>query len=82
MTALTDRVKSLAKYMRLLHELQQHTDTIITTPNLSTYFDDQHKIWHFVAKILKGEPVTVTANEGVAFQLVLAPGTAAPRVPL
>lgn len=85
---MTDRMKSLAKHLRVLNDLQQHTGTVITTPDLQQYANDLRKGWLLVATILKGEPVTVTADEGMAFQLVLAPGTAAStgtfaiRVPL
>jgi len=77
-TTMTDRMESLAKYLRLLHDLQQHTDTVITTPDLPKYAKDQLNGWLLAAKILKGEPVTVTADEGSAFHAVVAPGTAAP----
>ena len=77
-TTMTDRMKSLAKHLRVLRDLQHHTDTVITTPDLAKYANDQRKGWLLVATILKGEPVTITADEGMAFQLFLAPGTAAP----
>lgn len=75
-TTMTDRMESLAKYLRLLHDLQQHTDTVITTPDLPRYAKDQLNGWFLAANILKGEPVTVTAAEGNAFHAFVAPGTA------
>jgi len=77
-TTETDRMKSLAEYLRLLHDLQQHTDALITTPDLPKYLNHQRKGWYLVAMILKGEAVTVTADEDKVFHLVLAPGIAAP----
>jgi hypothetical protein len=76
--SMTEGMTRLAKGLRLLNDLQQHTRTVITAPDLSKYFEDQRKAWYLVATILKGRPVTVTAPEGSVFHLVLPPGAPAP----
>jgi hypothetical protein len=75
---ITERMRRLAKGLRLLNDLQQHTRTVITVPDLSRYVEDQRKAWYLVATILKGRPVIVSAPEGSVFHLVLPPGTPAP----
>jgi hypothetical protein len=77
-TSMTDNLTALAREVRVLHELQQHTHKVIVTPDPAKYFADQRKVWRFVATILRGGTVTVTAEEDSGFQVVLAPGTAAP----
>lgn len=77
--AMTEQLGSVANLLGLLNGLQQNTDTVIVVPDLENFAKEQYRVLQFVATILKGDSVTLTAQEGHAFHVVLEAGTTAPQ---
>jgi len=55
-----------------LAHIQQHTSTPIRVPDLTSLPRGQIRRWHFAAKLLRGEDVTVTYPEGHCLVIELA----------
>ncbi|MGJ9412341.1 hypothetical protein ACHAAC_06490 [Aeromicrobium sp. CF4.19] len=76
---LTRRMLGLAHRLRPLDTLQQHTRSTIRVPDLEA-IAGHYREWAFVAKIVNGDDVAVTANEGDEFHVVLPETTTLPDV--
>jgi hypothetical protein len=66
--AITGNLDQLARVLSMLVRLQEHTDTVLTLPDLNQHWG-QVRDWMFAAAIVAGEEVTVTVEDDRRFNV-------------
>jgi hypothetical protein len=77
--ATTGNLDQLRRLLLLLIELQEHTDTVLTLPDLTKFMPQQYRDWQFAAAILRGDDVTMTVKEGIGFHVEVPADTSPPE---